>query len=607
MSNDKIQAKYDDWHLLYTDAQSKRSSIDKQVDRRRKLYDGTKEVRNRKTGDISKKPAYCYRNLCFELIETQINNAIPQPKVTPRDEERKDLAVALESYLKLEMDRLSSEEINDVAERETYIQGTVFYKVGWDELTSTPISTGELTTEIYTIDKVYPQPGIKDFKKLEYLFTIDYISVKKLKKLYNVDVDESPKYKGIAKLITAWYYNDEGYVSRFGWVGDKVVFNEDSYEMRQIQECKNCGEYKTGDEDECQNCGNKTFKWITLEEETLDEDLMMGNPEDASSFRVLGRENSKIPFYKIKQLPFVIRRNISSSLSLYGVSDIDLLENNQESINKLHTKMEENVLKSGSLIIKPKGVNIPNGDETLKIVTLRDTRLITQIAVHNLQANMQQDDILQERMYQFARSALGITDSYQGKRDPTAESGKAKEISAAQANGRMESKRRMKDSAYADLYEIMFKTLLAYCDEPRSFVVENGQGVISKNSFNRYNFLDGDIGNVYYNDRFLFSVDTASTLSNNRDMMWQETSRNFQLGTFGNPADPATIKLYWKTLRELGYPLAKEALLSMQDRDNELPRELEEFIMKNPEVLQKIKQEMPEENGGGANVQNNKQ
>ena len=87
-------------------------------------------MRNLKTGGYSNKLAPCYKNMCFELIETQINNSIPYPKVTPRDPAYKDLALDLEGYLKAEMDRIKFETINDKAERETYIQGTCFYMVG---------------------------------------------------------------------------------------------------------------------------------------------------------------------------------------------------------------------------------------------------------------------------------------------------------------------------------------------------------------------------------------------------------------------------------------------------------------------------------------------
>jgi hypothetical protein len=79
---------------------------------------------------MSKKKATCYKNMCFELVETQINNSIPQPKVTPRNPEDMHLALDVEGYLKNEMDRIHFETINDEAERETYIQGSVFYLVG---------------------------------------------------------------------------------------------------------------------------------------------------------------------------------------------------------------------------------------------------------------------------------------------------------------------------------------------------------------------------------------------------------------------------------------------------------------------------------------------
>ena len=68
--------------------------------------------------------------MCFELVETQINNSIPQPKVTPRDPKDIDLALDIEGYLKNEMDRIQFETINDEAERETYVQGSVFYMIG---------------------------------------------------------------------------------------------------------------------------------------------------------------------------------------------------------------------------------------------------------------------------------------------------------------------------------------------------------------------------------------------------------------------------------------------------------------------------------------------
>lgn len=583
--------KHEKWLDLYQDALSHRESIDKQIKRRNDLYKGVAQPIDPKTGMTAKKRADCKRNMCFELIETQINNAIPQPKVTPRDPDNVDLATNLEGYLQMETDRLCSEELNDAAERETLKQGTVFYLVGWDETKTTPTTSGELFVKMYPMNRVYPQPGITDIHEAEYIFTKDLVTKNKIKELYNVDIPEGNDFKNMNTLITAYYYNDKGNVSKYGWIEntDCVVFDEEDYEIRKIKVCKKCGEHWHS-EDECKLCGNTKYEYVPMEDEIVQEDIVRGDPSNPEEKpEVLVKKDTGLKFYKIKELPFVLRRNISDGESLYGVSDIDLLEGNQISMNKILTKMEENVLKAGSFVTKPNGVNIPNTDETLKIINVKDPNMMKAFSVQTVQANMQQDNILQEEFYQMGRDSLGITDSYQGKRDTTAESGKAKQVSAAQAAGRMESKRRMKDAAYADLYKLMFKFLLAYCDEKRTYARMTPTGEYVKGSFSRYNFLEGEPGDVYYNDRFLFSVDDASTLATNRTAMWQETTNNFMSGTLGNPADPQTMMLYWNMMKGLNYPLAKTALASIQQRQQQLPFELQQAIMQNPEILNAVR------------------
>lgn len=583
--------KLDKWHDLYLDAVSKRSTMDAKIKRRNELYEGIAQPIDPATGKMAKKRADCKRNMCFELIETQINNSVPQAKVTPRDPDKVDLAIDLEGYLQMETDRVCSEEINDNAERGVLKQGTGFYLVGWDETQNTPTTSGELFVKYYSLDKVYPQPGVLSIHDAEYVFVKDNVSIKKIKDVYGVDVPEGHDFKGMNTLITVYYFNEKGNLSRFGWIENTeiVVFDEEDYELRQIKVCKDCGE-PMHNHDVCDLCGSDKHKYIPMEYEILKEDIVKGDPASEEGAVVLAKAGTAIPYYKIKELPFVLRRNISDDTSLYGKSDIDLLEGNQISMNKILTKMEENVLKAGSFVTKPKGVNIPNTDETLKVVTIADPNQMKAFSVQTVQANMQQDNILQEQFYQMGRDSLGITDSYQGKRDTTAESGKAKQVSAAQAAGRMESKRRMKDAAYADLYKLMFKFLLAYCDEKRTYARMKPNGEYVKGQFSRYNFLDGEPGHVYYNDRFLFSVDDASTLSTNRTAMWQETTNNLISGALGNPADPQTLLLYWNMMKGLNYPLAKHALASIAERSQQLPFELQQAIMQNPEILNAVQQ-----------------
>ena len=584
--------KYDKWLRLYIDAVSKRDGTraDKdRIRRRTELYNGVAQPIDPKTNLPAKKKADCKRNMTFELIETQINNAIPQPKVTPRDPDNIDLANELEGYLQMESDRLCSEEINDRAERGTLKQGTSFYLVGWDETKSTPTTSGELFVKYYPLERVYPQPGITDIHAAEYIFVEDLVSTTQIKEVYHIDVPDSTAYIGMNTLITVYYFNEAGKVCRFGWIKDTeiIVFDEENFQIRKVKVCKKCGE-PMYDNTECKLCGSKEYEYVSMEYETLSEDLVKGDPSVPGSEQTIAKAGTQIPYYQINELPFVMRLNISDDEGLYGVSDIDLLEGNQISMNKILTKMEENVLKAGSFVTVPKGVNIPATDETLKKITLTDPNQIKAFSVQTVQANMQQDNILQEQFYQMGRDALGITDSYQGKRDTTAESGIAKQVSAAQAAGRMESKRRMKDAAYADLYKLMFKFLLAYCDEKRTYAKMKPNGEYVPGKFSRYNFLDGELGNVYYNDRFLFSVDDASTLMTNRSAMWQETTANFQAGTFGNPSDPQTLLLYWNMMKGLNYPLAKAAIASISERAQGLPPEIEQTIIQNPDLLNAV-------------------
>jgi hypothetical protein len=59
-------------------------------------------------------------------------------------------------------------------------------------------------------------------------------------------------------------------------------------------------------------------------------------------------------------------------------------------------------------------------------------------------------------------------------------------------------------------------------------------------------------------------------------------------GTLGNPQDPQTMMLYWNMMKGLNYPLAKTALESLQQRQQQLPYELQQVIMQNPEILNAV-------------------
>lgn len=177
----------------------------------------------------------------------------------------------------------------------------------------------------------------------------------------------------------------------------------------------------------------------------------------------------------------------------------------------------------------------------------------------DLQVNIQQDIEMAERHYDHAKRILGITDSYQGQADNTAQSGKAKQIQVQQAAGRLDSKRRMKNAAYTEIDEIIFQYFLAYADEPRVNSFTDSQGRLQNATFNRYDFIERDEnGEYYYNFSYLFDTDQTGDIEKSRETIWSENRLNFQNGCYGNPQELETILIFWQQMEKHHYPDARD-------------------------------------------------
>ena len=278
-------------------------------------------------------------------------------------------------------------------------------------------------------------------------------------------------------------------------------------------------------------------------------------------------ENEMIPYYKPDVYPVVLRRNVSVFGQLLGSSDVDMIRDQQMLLNKLDSSIEQKLLGGGSYVTLPKGLQIRRTDEQLKVIELKDPAQKNMIDVLTVQPDISKDMAYEEATYQAMRNLIGITDSFQGRRDATATSGTAKEFAAAQTAGRLESRKVMKNAAYADLFEVMFKFLLAYSDEPRPIVRQQSDGSTAYSTFDKMDFLAfDDAGEPYWNDEFLFSVDQTAPLAGNREALWQEARMNLEKGAFGNPAEYQTLLLFWTIMENLHYPLATEAKQQVQGR-----------------------------------------
>ena len=275
----------------------------------------------------------------------------------------------------------------------------------------------------------------------------------------------------------------------------------------------------------------------------------------------------------------------------------------QDSVNKILTKVEDKVLKSGTILTKPDKIKLNDKDETFKILGVRSQEEAAMVQAKQALADVSQDIAAAQLFYESARASSGVTESYQGNRDTTATSGKAKEISALQSAGRLESLRVMKSAAFAGVYEVMLKYLLAFSDETRKFVKVLPDGSEEEQLWSKYMFLRKDkYGKLYYVDDFAFSTDPAATLSNNRVQMWQETLQQFTMGTFGHPQDPRTLQLFWEIMAQQQYPLARLVLAGIKENSAHIPTDMEQAILQNPAILQNLAAnvEGAKDNRGGA-------
>lgn len=599
---------------LYTTALNVQDSCEhckkENIEKWRKAYLGVLNALNR-DGNESSKQSRQLRKMVYEIVESKVDNSVPAPKMSPRYKSDLPLVNITENYLKFETERCLSKYNNDKSERATYIDGTGWYKVGWDSLSNTHDRSGNLRVDFFTVDKIVPQPGVTDYKQLEYIFEKNTVSMTKLYDLYGKIITPNGDGSNV-DIVSCYYLNENGIVGLFIWAEHtgQVICNEKDWQIRKLRKCKVCTE-TVPIEETCPICGGDSFKFVNAEVEYLSEDLYeIYNPyqenetndvaeKDRYESRIFIEKGTEIPFYRIRQLPFVPRPAVSTIDSIYGISEVKIVLDMQDAINKVLTKAVDKTLKSGAVVTKPEKVKLSDKDDTFKILSVRSAEEAQMVNAKQIQADTSQDMLIASLLYDSGKASSGVTASFQGAKDTTATSGKAKEYSALQTAGRIESLRVMKSAAFAGIYELALKYLLAFSDETRRFTRVLPDGVEKEEAWNKYMFLAKDQnGTIYYRDDFHFDTDTASTLSQNRLQMWQETQNKFMQGAFGPPNDSRALILFWNIMDSLQYPLAKVALAGIKENEQHLPPQIEQAVMQNPEIMAMISTMLSENRGG---------
>jgi len=597
MRNEKLVM----WQKRLAEADAAYSGEVARMDERERLYAGQRDLRPLVPGDWRRdggwKKTSHVRNIIFENVESQVSSEIPQPKVTPRRKKDEHLADVIEHFLRNELDRLPFETINDMAERTVPIQGAVGFLVEWDNTKRSAGTVGEVTVTAIHPKQFAPQPGIYTGVEDMDWFILKMPSTKEaVRRRYGVRLDDEgeaePSVRGAGDEDAAqdavtryigYQRSRRGGIDRYVWVGDHELEDLEDYQARRRPVCERCGTVRPLDEGAvCPGCGGD--RWTTKRQDT---ETIMAPIETAAGTVIPGArvemdamglplmddfgmpavQGTQVPFYQPDLFPIIIQKSVSVYGRLLGNSDVDVIRDQQNTVNRLEQKIIDRLMKAGTRITLPDRADIRLDAEDSEKIYIGNAADKALLGVYDFTGNLEYELAYLEQVYKEAQQELGITDSYLGRKDATATSGKAKEFSAAQAAGRLESKRTMKDAAYAAIFELMFKFALAYSDEPRPVSYKDSKGETRYEEFNRYDFLEQDEdGQWRWNDQFLFSCDTSAPLASNREAMWQETRMNLQTGAFGDPAQTETLILFWSKMEELHYPGAGTTKAFLEDK-----------------------------------------
>ncbi len=551
-------------------------------------------------------------NITREIIDSKRSVTIPSAKVTASKWSTKGdrNARAIERLCGRLRNALPFERLNDLDESYTYIDGGSVWLIEWDESIKTHATVGDVKITVVDPDDFTPQPNVYNVEEMEYCFIRFLTSRDELVRRYGISRElaeqaeaeletlEAPDDEDSVTVYTCFWRDEEDKVCLFSWSDEIVLQDLDDYYSRRRSVCRVCGR-----REELCTCESPELVDEPSGEEELDHDILIPLGQDREEIipqatpvrksdgsyvmekktvplevqgeSVVGEDGLPImteiqdkkmaptclPYYVPKRLPIVIRRNIFKRNSLFGQSDCAVIRPQQETVNKINTRIMEKILRSGVMPVLPEDARVsPDNSIFEQVIRLAPGENSKMYGTVDTQVNIAQDWQERQNQYMIAKRNVGITESYQGNVDHSATSGVAKQAAIAQSAGRLSPHRQQKAFAYSEIDRIIFEYYLAYADEPRPIAYRDAFGRIQHETFNRYAFYeyDEETGEWYIDDGYIFSADENGDVEQQREAMWELNLNNLRSGALGDPANPATLLRYWQSQEREHYPHARE-------------------------------------------------
>lgn len=536
------------------------------MDDREKLYIGTHGVDD----DVNQKIyspnggrlANNVINVIYELIESQIDTTIPMPSVRSKREGNEYLQEMIENSIKNDLLESDINRINDENERTTPVQGFSVITIDWNPDFEHHLYRGEIEIDNKHPKCLLPQPGVFNIQRMDHFHLISSVTKDFIKRRYNVEMPDDgesyPEYNSIdgesdnnnttenMSVITKWYRKD-GRIGKFVWCNDTILEDMPDYFARRID-----GKIE--------------------EYETVVGDMPIANGKIIPA-------GTKIKYFCPTRYPVVIRKNVPLPFNFGGQSDVDVIRDQADCIKKVVSTIEEKILKGGVILKALNGHKFDTSNDLYQIVR-GEINELNMLGTMDLNSNIQQDLEFFAQQYKSAKDTLGVTDSFQGKPDRTAQSGLAKQIQVFQSSGRMQSKLFNKKNSFKELFEIMFEFKLAFYDEIRPFIKSGVNGQPEYGEFNKYDFLEqDDAGEWYYNTDFLFSADAGEGIPKDKMWLMNQTLQFVSSGLMNKIQ-------FWSAMEKLQYPGASEYKKAAIEEQQMLAQQQQQMQQQQMEMQQ---------------------
>ena len=523
-----------------------------QISRHREQYRGSTAL------DGASVRASVVRNVTYELIETLISTDIPAARVEPRvwSEEAQRNAESIERLCNTVRNDQPFERLNDEDERNTYIDGGSVWLCEWDERLGAGAERGGVRISCLSAKDLFPQPGVYAISEMDWLILRCSATAEQLEAQYGVSL--TPDAEGEGCTVYVCYYRDEeGFIGRFVWSGATVLADDADLYARKRAVCESCGDLRAASlaGERCA-CGGR-YLLQTQVCEVLYRDVRRSDGSVIS--QQSGGVPTRLPYYRPRSFPVVVRRNTARAGSVLGESDCAFIRPQQQQINKIESRIHEKIQSAGCYPYKPEEVRFAFDNSIGQyVLDIPAGHTSAEFGVLDMTPGVQWEITQSDRCYEHAKRILGISSAYQGQEDTSALSGVAKQAQIAQSAGRLAAKRVMKNAAYAELDRILFELYLAFADEERAMCYTDALGAVHPCSFNRYDFLvRGEDGAYYFEDRYLFSADKSAVDEVALRDVWEMNLAHFKAGLFGDPASSETLQRYWQMQERAHYPNAR--------------------------------------------------